>query len=768
MPITSVYFCNCIRIVFYGWSAFIVDLKGVKSMRESQSKGDAQLKRRPPALLKGLFVFLGLLAVCLGSVGMIIPVLPTTPFYILASFLFARSSDRLTNWLKRQKPYIKHVQPLVEGKGMPVKSKISVCVIIWLMMLIMFFKVDTLALKLVAVGVGLFHTLLFIRMPNGAAARKVVKHRKDYAIPLFLSSRLFSMTKGSRLWIALTVAGKLLALGAGILFAYRLGNTFEGIINGEKSLQKLLPFITTCLVVLIVRLILSPFTAYASHQGGARARYTMRSMLFKKLMTLETHYSEDGSISRTAGSAMEGIEALESYFGAYLPQLFYALIAPLALFAALFPLSPQAAVIMLVLTPLIPLALNGVMAIARKMSRSHFAVYQNLGALFFESVLGLTTLKLFNRDQDKAAELEKKAWSFRDRTMRVLGMQLNSLVFMDILAYGGAAAGMATAAVSLARGEISVAAGVTALFLASEFFLPLRALSSYFHVAMTGTAAAENLFEFLQLPEPEPARAVREEGPEELNLRGPYGIRLDKVSFSYPGRKRVLDHVSLNVEPGRITALVGESGSGKSTVAALMVRFLEPEAGQIRLYGLSGKALRQEEIPLGEIPAALIRRKVCMVTQNTFIFSGTIEDNLRMGKPQATETELYEVLQQVGLWEPEGPLCNGLITQTGEEGKQLSGGQRQMLGMARALLRDGDIYIFDEATANVDAENEEKMGQLIEELALRGKSVLLITHHPALASRAHRRYSLKKGILEEDTGSTVHLTIEEEKLKEVL
>ena len=426
----------------------------------------------------------------------------------------------------------------------------------------------------------------------------------------------------------------------------------------------------------------------------------------------------------------EGVEQLETYFGKYLPQLFYSLIAPLTLFIILCRVSLKASVILLICVPLIPISIVVVQKIAKKLLNKYWSIYTGLGDSFLENLQGLTTLKIYQADQQKADEMDVESQNFRKITMKVLTMQLNSTSVMDIVAYGGAAIGMAVAVSEFLKGNISVAGTLCIVLLASEFFLPLRLLGSFFHIAMNGMAASDKIFKILDLPEPQAGEKTLPDGALDVTLKD--------VHFSYEEDREILKGIGLNLPAGSFVSLVGESGCGKSTIAGILAAKNRGYNGEITIGG----------VPLNEVNETNLMQRVVLVRHNSYLFKGTVEENLKMAKPDATKEEMEAVLQKVNLL---GFLQtqDGLQTQLLEKASNLSGGQCQRLVIARALLRtDSAVYIFDEAASNIDVESEELIMNVIHELA-KTKTVLLISHRLANVVKSDKIYFLKDGEIKE-------------------
>lgn len=429
----------------------------------------------------------------------------------------------------------------------------------------------------------------------------------------------------------------------------------------------------------------------------------------------------------------EGVEQLEIYFGKYLSQFFYSMTAPILLFVILCRVNWQASLVLLICVPLIPLSIVAVQKIAKRLLNKYWSIYTGLGDSFLENLQGLTTLKIYQADEQKSKEMDAESQRFRRITMKVLTMQLNSTSVMDIVAYGGAAVGMIVALRQFFTGNLAFSGALVIILLASEFFIPLRLLGSFFHIAMNGMAASDKIFAFLDLTEPEPKTETIQ--GEQI------GIHLKDVSFSYEEDRQILKDVSLDIPAGSFVSLVGTSGCGKSTIAGLLMG---------RNRGYKGNIQVNHSLELSEIQETSLMKNITLVAHNSYLFKGTVAENLRMGKADAMDEELWNALKQVNLkafLENNG----GLEAPVAEKGSNFSGGQCQRLALARALLHDTPVYIFDEATSNIDMESEEQIMDVIRGLAGK-KTVILISHRLANVVDSDRIYMLGSGqILETGT-----------------
>ncbi|MDR2671640.1 MAG: ABC transporter ATP-binding protein/permease [Oscillospiraceae bacterium] len=469
--------------------------------------------------------------------------------------------------------------------------------------------------------------------------------------------------------------------------------------------------------------------ARASFLASAGVKRRLRQALYDKLLAFGPSYAETFPTAELLQTATEGVDQLETYFGKYLPQFFFSLLAPPTLFCLLAPISLSAAGILLACTPLIPLLIALIRRMAGKMLGRHWKSYVTLGDVFLESLQGMTALKVYGADGARQAQMRAEAETFRRSTMRVLQMQLGSIAVMDLIAYGGAALGVLLAVLGHAGGALDLPGALTVTLLSAEFFLPLRLLGSYFHVAMSGLAASGRMFQILDAPLPEDGTGAPPPGPLTVSLRD--------VSFSYDPARAALSGVTLTLAPGRLVSLVGPSGGGKSTVAALLAGRRRGYAGQIGVGGVELRTLAREGLS----------RRVTLVTHEDFVFEGTVADNLRLARPDAPDEALTAALRQAQIWdflESKGGLSMALAAR----GANLSGGQRQRLCLARALLRDSDVYLFDEATSNIDAESEDAVMAAVRALA-RTKAVLLISHRLANVVTSDQIHLLARGTVAE-------------------
>lgn len=545
-----------------------------------------------------------------------------------------------------------------------------------------------------------------------------------------IKTRLVGLLSHAKKYIVYTIFWQWVALLSQILAVFSIAGLLERIVYGTVTMPVIQQTILILLLVVCIRFFCERMGARASYLASVDVKRILREKIYEKMLKLGASYSEQISSSEVVQVTTEGVEQLETYFGKYLPQLFYSLIAPLTLFVILGRINLKASVILLICVPLIPISIVAVQKFAKKLLNKYWSIYTGLGDSFLENLQGLTTLKIYQADQKKADEMDEESQKFRKITMKVLTMQLNSTSVMDVVAYGGAAVGMAVAVSEFLKGNLQIAGTLCIVLLASEFFLPLRILGSFFHIAMNGMAASDKIFKILDLPEPE---AKERRLPE-----GALSVSFQNVHFSYEKDREILKGIDLELPAGKFVSLVGESGCGKSTIAGILAAKNRKYTGEIMIGG----------VPLAEINEEDLMKQVVLVRHNSYLFKGTVEENLKMANPDATKEEMEKVLQKVnllGFLETQ----EGLQTQLLEKAGNLSGGQCQRLAIARALLKqNAAVYIFDEAASNIDVESEELIMNVIHELA-KTKTVLLISHRLTNVVKSDRIYFLKDGKIAE-------------------
>lgn len=597
--------------------------------------------------------------------------------------------------------------------------------------------------------------------------------------------RLFSLTPGIGKLVAAKVAALWLSLLADVLFAFMMANLLVSVLQcaiwTAQGLDVVMPAnnlllaLLTLLAVCAVKYLTSRSAASFGTEAAERVKLALRERLYRKMLALGPSYSSRVRTSDVVQSAGEGIDQIQSFFELFLPQLFYAVLAPVTLFAVLMPVNIPAAVVLLVCAPLIVLVVGVVAMSAARAFKRYWGKYTDMGAAFLDNMQGLETLKTFDADERAAADMDEKAEAFRRMTMQVLQIQLRSLTAMDAVAYGGTAAGIGVAVWQFLVGGVDLAGAMIVVFLSASFFLPLRQLGSYFHVAMNGMTSTKRIFALLDAPEPERGDAGLPGGGRDLT------VTFDAVGYRYADADGAaqadsdtsqvplsaddstgtdsdtsaaatalpapaLTDVSFTARPGTLTAIVGESGSGKSTTAALLAGTLAGYEGSITLSAgaaINGAtpdpaeldAIDLQSVELRDLSVDAMTSAVSLVSSRSHLFAGTLRENLLMAAPEAADDELWAALELTHIADFVREQPGGLDMPIAPDAANLSGGQRQRLAIARALLHNTPIYVFDEATSSVDAESEAVILNTIRELA-QSATVIMITHRMANAVTA--------------------------------
>lgn len=540
-----------------------------------------------------------------------------------------------------------------------------------------------------------------------------------------IKRELIRFMKGAGKYIVAGVWWQWAALLCQIVVVFVLAIIIQGTWQGDIRTEQILWMIAVAVAFMIAKAVCDRLSAGVSYQASEEVKLRLRGKIFEKILALGTSYRDKTSTAELLQLSVEGVEQLEIYYGRYLPQLFYSLLAPLTLFVVLSQVSLKSAAILLVCVPLIPISIVLVQKIAKKLLKKYWGVYTQLGDSFLENLQGLTTLKIYKSDGYASDKMDREAENFRKITMRVLVMQLNSISVMDIVAYAGAGAGIICALLQFSAGNLQLAEMIIIVLLAAEFFIPLRLLGSFFHIAMNGMAASDKIFAFL--------KTDTEKNRGTQNIEGSVDITIRNLGFAYDKDRKILDGVYMDIHSGQFVSLVGLSGSGKSTIAALIAGKFSGYEGDIKISGKD----------LNDISEVSLMDSIVTVGYNSFIFGGSVRENLTMAKKDASESEMISVLQKVKLWDFLQKE-NGLDTKITEQGSNLSGGQRQRLALARALLKDAEMYIFDEASSNIDVESEKVIMDMIKNLA-KSKTVLSISHRMANAVDSDVIYVIENG-----------------------
>ena len=535
-----------------------------------------------------------------------------------------------------------------------------------------------------------------------------------------INKRLVNTVSESKKYIFGNVLCQWISLLANILLMYEIAL----MLGNLRDARQMMITLFVSIIALVIRYICTNISSKLSYLSSMSVKKKLREMIFEKLYHLGSSYKEKVNTSEIVQVAVEGVDQLETYFGSYLPQFFYAMLAPLTLFVVLCFVNVPSAVVLLVCVPLIPITIVIIQKWAKKLLSRYWDQYSELGDTFLENLQGLTTSKIYRADEYKHQEMNEQSERFRKITMKVLTMQLNSITIMDIVAYGGAALGVILSITQYRAGNVDLSGCLLIILLAADFFLPMRMLGSYFHIAMNGMAASEKIFRLLDLKVDDVGGKV---------IENDYSIKVEHLNFSYDVNREILHDVSMSFPMGSFTAIVGESGCGKSTLAGILVGRNKGYLGDVSVGGVS----------LREVGEASLMDTITYISHASYIFKGSVRDNLLLANPKCDEQTLWKVLERVNLasfLKEEG----GLDTMLNEKGSNLSGGQCQRLALARALLHDSRVYIFDEATSNIDVESENDIMKEIHNLA-KTKTVILISHRLANVENADNIYVLDKG-----------------------
>lgn len=541
------------------------------------------------------------------------------------------------------------------------------------------------------------------------------------------NKRLLSEFKENKILVVGMVITQWLSLLANVLLIYTMSDFIMKVFNRQVESKDIYILAITAITVMAVRTVMNSLNSSLSFKASTGVKKRLRQMIFEKLMRLGSGYKEKLQTAEAVQITTKGVEQLEIYFAKYIPQFFYSLLAPLTLFLIVGRMSLKVAVVLLICVPLIPVSIVAVQKFAKKMLSKYWGTYTELGDSFLESIQALTTLKIYQADERYAKKMDDEAEKFRKITMKVLIMQLNSVSIMDMIAYGGAALGIILTVLEWQAAGIDLAQSIFIIMVSAEFFLPLRLLGSFFHIAMNGNAAADKIFKLLDC----------EEIQDTENVNWNMGdIVCENVSYTYPDKEdAVLRNVSFNIPQNELTAIVGESGCGKSTFVSLLMKDRRDYTGKITIGGNE----------LNEISGDMLRRHITRISHDAYIFYGTLYDNLKMGNPAADRKQMEEALRLVDMYDTVSEK-GGLDMAIEEKGANLSGGQKQRIAMARAILHDSDVYVFDEATSNVDVESENKIMEVVDKLS-KTKTVIVIYHRLANVKNADNIIVLKDGII---------------------
>lgn len=544
-----------------------------------------------------------------------------------------------------------------------------------------------------------------------------------------IDKELFRLIGGNKKYIFIAVALQVLGLIANVSITASVCYAVYLLSKNAEAVLFIYPLIGAVLGI-AVRYTCSRITGDIKDKLGRGVKRDLREKVYNKILRLGVKTTDGMSMAGLTQVSLEGVEQLDIYFSSYLPQFFFAMIAPVILFLICVWIDWRTALVLIACVPLIPVSIVAVSKYAKKIFAKYWGKYTSMGDKFLDSVQGLKELKIFQADAAQHVKINESAEEFRVITMKVLVMQLASTTIMDLVAYGGAGVGIALAISGTAFWGLNPIAALFLCLVAVEFFLPLRAFGSAFHVAMNGASAGKKIISLLNAPDPE-------WGTETVDGKE---IKLENLTFSYDGKRDVLKNVNMTFPEKGMTAIVGESGCGKSTVVNMLIGAFRPQKGDVTVGGKQLEKLSRENW----------YSHLSAVSYNTYIFNESVRDNFKMAKENVSDEEILAALEKVNLKEfiEENGGLDKVIT---EDANNISGGQKQRLALAIALVSDKDIYVFDEATSNIDIDSEAVILKNIKAIS-EEKSVIVISHRLANVVPADNIYYMEDGEVKE-TGS---------------
>ena len=539
-----------------------------------------------------------------------------------------------------------------------------------------------------------------------------------------IDKRLYNFSGNIKKYISITTFLSCIKLIANIFFYFIFAFLLVSLINKDFSFSYGYIIISILIIVFIRQF----STIKISHMLGnlvVDVKRNLRKIIFEKTLKLGLAYSQLFKTQELIHLSIDNVEQLEVYFGGFLTQFYYCIVSSFILFFSIAYFNLKIAFILLGFSLAIPLSLYIILNKVKKIQKKYFAKYMNVGTLFLDSLQGLTTLKIYGTDEKREEEIAKMSEGFRIETMRVLKMQLLSIALINWIIYAGTILAIVTSVKLFLNESLGLFPMLFIFMLAPEFFIPMRTLTSLFHVAMTGVSAAENIISFVESPE------RNNNGNKEFKNENE--IKISKLNFSYPDGTQSLKDIDMTFKKGNLTAVVGHSGCGKSTLVSVLSGELKSKENEIFVDNVDIQNIKIED----KI------KNILKITHDSHIFSGTVRENLTMANENLSDETMIEVLKKVKLWDIFSK-NKGLDTSLESQGKNLSGGQAQRVALARALLYDASVYIFDEATSNIDIESEEIILNIIYSLS-KEKTVIYISHRLPAIKNADCIYVMDKG-----------------------
>lgn len=540
-----------------------------------------------------------------------------------------------------------------------------------------------------------------------------------------INKKLYKFSGNVKKHIFFTSFLSCLKLLATICFAIVFAKLLSDLLNKNFS-QNYLFILLFAFFIIFVRQMSTKIIALKLGDLVIEVKQNLRRNIFNKILRLGLSYSEFFKIQEFIHLSVDNVEHLEVYFGGYLTQFYYCIISAALLFFAIAPFNLKIALVLLIFSLFIPLFLYISLNNVKKVQKKYFAKYMNVGTLFLDSLQGLTTLKIYGSDEAREKEIKKMSEEFRIETMKVLKMQLLSIIVVNWIIYAGTVLGIIFSIKLFLLGRINLFFLFYIFMLIPEFFIPMRTLTALFHVAMTGLSAADNIINFLESPE------LKKSGTE--NFPKNSNILIENFNFSYPDGTKALNNIDVEFKENSLTAIVGHSGCGKSTLAGILSREINSDQTfKIKIANTNFNNIKLEEIP----------KNIIKIAHDGHIFEASLRENLAMGNINASDEDMITVLKLVKLWDLFKNI-DGLDSPLKSQGKNLSGGEAQRISLARALLYDAHIYIFDEVTSNIDIESEEIILDIIYSLA-KEKTILFISHRLASIKNADNIIVMDKG-----------------------